>query len=216
MSFKMLRPGVSRLREELEALAGEPVVEVSGARPSAGADTDADPREARLMVGTEAALHRAGRRDVVVFCDFDQELLAPRLRASEDALALLARAARLVGGRRGADRGRLVVQTRIPDHPVLRAALHGDPGPFAAEERRLRAALDLPPVTALATVSGPGAEAYSESLGHMLTGPSVTVLGPDDGVWLVRASDHRTLCDALAAAPRPAARMRVEVDPRRL
>ena len=35
--------------------------------------------------------------DAVAFLDFDQELLAPRYRAAEQALALLARAARLVG-----------------------------------------------------------------------------------------------------------------------
>jgi primosomal protein N' (replication factor Y) len=214
-SFKVLRPGVSRLREELEAVAGEPVVEVVGTRADA-ADGGPDPRDARLVVGTEAALHRAGRSDVVAFCDFDQELLAPRLRAGEDALALLARAARLVGGRRGADQGRLLVQTRLPAHPVLRAALHADPGPFAAEERRLRAALELPPATALAALSGAGAETYAEALDSARAGAPVSVLGPDGGVWLVRAPDHRTLCDALARVPRPAARLRVEVDPRRV
>jgi primosomal protein N' (replication factor Y) len=42
------------------------------------------------------------------------------------------------------------------------------------------------------------------------------VLGPADGTWLVRAPDHRTLADALARAPRPPGRLRVEVDPMRL
>ena len=36
------------------------------------------------------------------------------------------------------------------------------------------------------------------------------------GRWLLRAPDHRTLCDALAAAPRPTGRVRVEVDPLRV
>jgi hypothetical protein len=31
--------------------------------------------------------------------------------------------------------------------------------------------------------------------------------------WLVRAPDHRTMADALAAVPRPPERLRVEVDP---
>jgi hypothetical protein len=47
-------------------------------------------------------------------------------------------------------------------------------------------------------------------------GSDLTVLGPVDGRWLVRATDHRTLCDALGAASRPAARVRVEVDPTRV
>ncbi len=41
------------------------------------------------------------------------------------------------------------------------------------------------------------------------------VLGPSAGRWLVRAADHRILCDTLASTPRPAGRLRVEVDPLR-
>jgi hypothetical protein len=42
------------------------------------------------------------------------------------------------------------------------------------------------------------------------------VLGPVDDRWIVRALDHTVLCDTLAATPRPAGRLRVEVDPLRL
>ena len=41
----------------------------------------------------------------------------------------------------------------------------------------------------------------------------MTVSSVDAERWLVRAPDHAVLCDALAAAPRPAERLRVEVDP---
>ena len=42
-------------------------------------------------------------------------------------------------------------------------------------------------------------------------------MGPAaDGSYLVRAGDVRTLCDALAATPRPPGRLRVAVDPLRL
>jgi hypothetical protein len=44
---------------------------------------------------------------------------------------------------------------------------------------------------------------------------AIDVLGPDGGRWLIRAPDHRALCDALAAVPRPAGRLRIEVDPLR-
>ncbi|MEZ5216834.1 MAG: hypothetical protein R2715_09685 [Ilumatobacteraceae bacterium] len=84
-----LRPGVSRLREELEAAAGRPVIEVTAA-------TDDLPDDADVFVGTEALLHRVRRLDTVAFVDFDAELLA-RYRAGEQALGLLAHAARLVG-----------------------------------------------------------------------------------------------------------------------
>ena len=73
-------------------------------------------------MGTEATLHQIDRADVVAFLDFDQELLAPRYRAAEQAFGLLARAARLIGGKGpGAARAgsarpgerRLVVQTFV-------------------------------------------------------------------------------------------------------
>ena len=83
--FRNLRAGVTRVREELEALASEEVVDVT-------ADGD-ELRPARVHVGTEAALHRVIDADAVAFLDFDQELLAPRYRAAEEAFALLARAA---------------------------------------------------------------------------------------------------------------------------
>jgi hypothetical protein len=65
----------------------------------------------------------------------------------------------------------------------------------------------------MAAVSGAAAAAYVDALGSPL---GVEVLGPSDGTWLLRAPDHPTLCDALAATPRPTGRLRLEVDPLRL
>ena len=183
---------------------GEPVAEVTGA-------TEGQPARTRVVVGTEATLHQVARADVVAFLDFDQELLAPRYRAAEQAFGLLARAARLVGGKAG--EGRLVVQTFVPRHEVVQAALHGDPTRVSEAEAVRRALLGFPPTTALAEVSGAAAAAFVDGLGTPL---GLEVLGPSDGRWLVRAPDHATLCDALAAAPRPPGRLRVAVDPARI
>jgi primosomal protein N' (replication factor Y) len=204
--LKLLRPGVRRVREELERLAGVPVGEVTG-----DADVAANLSDVPILVGTEAVLHRSLHPDVVAFLDLDAELLAPRYRAAEQALALVARAARLLGGR--ADGGRLVLQTRLPGHEVVQAALHADPGRVAAAEGERRRALRFPPTTAVALVSGPPASTYVSGLGERT---DVEVLGPADGRWLVRAPDHRMLCDALAAVPRPPGRLRIAVDPLRM
>ncbi|MGI8794195.1 MAG: hypothetical protein ACR2H3_13650, partial [Acidimicrobiales bacterium] len=198
--LKTLRPGVSRLREQLAALANEPVGEVT-ATAATGADR-------RIVIGTEAVLHRGGRAETVVFLDVDQELLAPRYRAVEEAFALITRAARLTGGRRGP--GRLVLQTRMPDHDVVLALVHGDPERVAAGERERRSALSFPPFSAMAAVSGAAATTYVEAI------DGVEKISLDGDTWIVRAPDHQTLCDALAAAPRPSGRLRVEVDPLRL
>jgi len=214
--MKALRLGVTRVREALEALAGVEVAEVWG--PKAADEGDQERvRRARVVVGTEAALHRVPDADAVVFLEFDSELLAPRFRAAEQALALLARAARLVAGTtdgRARDRapGRVVVQTRQPRHPVLVAAVSADPGLLAASESEMRRVVDLPPFSALAVVSGSAAQVYGDALRAGAPG-AVEVRGPVDGSWSVRAPDHRTLCDFLASVPRQPGRLRVEVDP---
>ncbi|HUE58668.1 MAG TPA: hypothetical protein VMO88_03725, partial [Acidimicrobiales bacterium] len=117
--LRRLRIGVTRAREELEVLAGRPVGEVTASTAELpGAD---------VLMGTEALLRRLSPADgfgAVAFVDFDQELLAPRVRAGSEALGLLAMASRLVGGRAG----RVLVQTRVPDHPAVRSALLAEPG----------------------------------------------------------------------------------------
>jgi primosomal protein N' (replication factor Y) len=214
-TLKARRLGVTRVREELEALAGSPVAEIWG--PPDPSRRDAHRVEAApVVVGTEAALHRVARADEVAFLDFDVELLAPRFRASEQALALLARAARLVsvGDGVGAHRahGRVLVQTRQPRNPVLMAAVAADPGVLDAAELDIRQELGLPPCRAMAVLSGATADAYGVAL-QAEAAPGIEVRGPVDGSWSVRAPDHRALADVLASVPRPAGRLRVEVDP---
>jgi len=203
--LKSLRLGVTRAREELEALAGQAVAEVTAEAP-----VTPEAREAAVVVGTEAVLHRRASAKLVAFLDFDQELLAPRYRAAEEAMALLVRAARLVGARDGG--GRVLVQTRLPEHETLDAALHADPSRLAVVEGARRAALRFPPEAALAAVSGEAALAFAAALAER---DDVEVMGPAGDRWLVRAGDHQHLCDALAATPRPPGRLRVEVDPLR-
>jgi len=202
----MLRIGVTRAREELELLAGRPVAEVTGATASV---PDVD-----LLVGTEAVLHKLGPADgvtAVAFVDFDQELLAGRVRAPAEALALVALGSRIVKGRAG----RVLVQTRIPEHPVLRAAVLADPSVLSSHELPVRQQLRLPPFASIAVVSGPGSSEYVRGL-KGLPGVPVDVLGPDGDQWLIKAADDAILADALASVPRPAGRLRVAVDPARL
>jgi len=198
-----LRVGVTRAAEELAKLAGRSVAEVTGASPELP--------DAEVLIGTEAVLHRVTRADAVCFVELDQELLAPRVGAAEQALALLARAARLVGPRSAG--GRVLVQTRLPRHPVVLAALHGDPARLAEDERPVREALAFPPFAALARVSGAAAPDFVAALASQ---PEVEVGEPADGRWLVRAATTTVLCDALSATTRPPGRLRVEVDPPRL
>lgn len=206
-NLKTIRMGVGRVRDDLETLAGEPVTAVTAET------TDAELGAARLHVGTEAVLHRVPGADVVAFLDLDQELFAPRYRAAEQAMALVVRAARLLGDRRGG--GRLVLQTRTPDHEVVRAALEGDPSPVADAERERRATLGFPPFGVVAEIGDQAGEAFAAAV-RAVAPDEVVVLGPVDGSWQVRAPDHQTLCDTLALVPRPPGRLRLSVDPLRV
>lgn len=199
--MRNLRAGVSRVREEVEALVKGPVAEVT-ANGYVGAPT------ARVVVGTEAVLHLGRPFDVVAFLEFDQELLAPRFRAREQALALIARAARITGPR--TEGGRIVLQTRMPDDPVVDAALRADPASLARAERDRRQELGLPPYGAIAVVSGPVAGGFMERFG---TPPDVQIAPDPGGQFFLRAPDYDSLCNALAATERPTGRLRIDVDP---
>ena len=201
--LRRLKVGVTRAREELELLTGRTVGEVTASTTELPAT--------ELLIGTEAVLHRLSPGDghrCVVFIDFDQELSAPRFRAAAESLSLLSLASRLVGGRRG----RVAVQTRQPEHPVIRAALLARPALLSEWDTEMRRSLRLPPFSAIAVVSGEGASDYITGLAER----DVEILGPRGGQWMVKAPDHQTLADALASVPRPAARLRVAVEPARL
>jgi primosomal protein N' (replication factor Y) (superfamily II helicase) len=215
-AFKNVRMGVTRAREEIEALAMRPVAELT-------ADSDPIPDSVRVIVGTEAALHRVPSADIVVFLDMDSELFAPRFRASEQSLGLIARAAKLVSpapfGPRSVNRqGRIVIQTRVPEHEVLRSVVLGDPTRFTEAEIGRREILRFPPAVSFAEVSGAGAPAVigalRESVGVIEN--HVDVVGPPGGPFLVRADSPEALADALAECERPSGRVRVEVDPLRV
>ncbi len=216
LRMKTLRAGVSRLREELAALLGVEVGEVTG--PGAGADEPVLPA-VPVLVGTEAVLHRVRHAAAVAFLDIDLHLLAARLSATEDTLALFVRAARLIGGRgSGPAWARVQVQTRVPEHPVLAAVARGEPEAVLAEDVELRRASSLPPFSALALVSGALAPTYAEALTRASEAPEargeVSVSALDEGRFLVQAPAHDALCELLARTPRPPGRgLRVEVDP---
>jgi len=196
--FANLRPGVTRLREELEAAAARRVVAVTGA------DDDV-PAAAGVYVGTEAVLHRVRSADVVAFLEFDSEMLAPRFRAAEQALALIVRAGRIAP--------EVLVQTFSPGHDVLAAASAGDPSRILDGERVRRQMLGLPPYGALAVVSGSGSDVIAEQL----VAAEVDVGGDGVDRYLARAADWTTLGRALNATERPTgSRVRVEVDPARV
>ncbi|HEX3793211.1 MAG TPA: hypothetical protein VHV57_01800 [Acidimicrobiales bacterium] len=209
LRMKTLRVGVSRLREELSALLGVEAGEVTGAV------ADGDLPQSPVLIGTEAVLHRVRRAAAVAFLDIDLHLLAARFSATDETLALLVRASRLVGPRRaGPSSARVLVQTRVPDHLVLTSAARGDLSEVLDDDATMRQVAGLPPFAALAAVSGPLAPPYLVALRGAGSDRGISVTELPDGRHLVRAADHNALCDLLAEVPRPPGRgLRIAVDP---
>ena len=219
-TFRAVRPGITRVRDDLAALL--PRTEVASVDAATDTTTQGLP-DVPVLIGTEAVLHRipAGRPvGLVAYLELDQELLAPRARAAEQALWLLVRGARLLGDGSSNDAGRLLLQTRLPDHEVVQAVRHGDPMRVVAAETPRRQALGFPPFGGLAEVRG-AVEAVAAVCAAVVD-DGVTVLGPDAAGTgaLLRAPSVDRLCDALAAlgvdAARTKGRLRIDVDPRRV
>ena len=212
------RAGVSEARQQLARLLREPVGKITA--------RETDNENARVLIGTTPALRRVEHCDLVAFLEFDMLLASPHYRAEEAALALLAEAARLAGQR--AAGGRLLVQTRQPEHPVLRAVAESDPEIFSEHDRQIRRDLRLPPFAAAAKVTGEEAEQFLTELQTAqpseislvippVIPPDMDVMGPDpDGAWLLRAPDHSTLCDFLASVSEIPDSVRISIDPPRL
>lgn len=209
--FLTLKPGVSKLREEIAQAAGRKVSDV--VEVTAGGDNETAVDQAKMLyVGTEAALHRLHDADTVVFLDIDQELAAPRYRASEIVGTLLVHAARLVGrSHRG---GKVMVQTHSVDSPVLQAMVTLRIDQYLQSVTEMRRSMKLPPFGALAQLSG---SSIDEAMEELQRNVFVHVSASSSGSYLVRAADWQVLADVLSKVEVPkGVRLKVEVDPGRV
>lgn len=92
-----------------------------------------------ILVGTEGALNFMRRPvESAIVASVDSYLLLPEYSATERAFALLSEL-------RGLTRGELLIQTRLPEHPVLTAAARASAGTLLEEELRLRERFRYPP-----------------------------------------------------------------------
>jgi len=202
MALKIVRPGVSRLAEELRALFQTAVDEVTAA-------TSDQPITAKLVIGTEAVLHRVRRSALVAVLDLDQYLLSPRLRSEEATLEMLIRSGRLVGSRTEG-RGTLLIQTRQPDHEVITALCAGEISELMAVLGDRRKRLSQPPFAAYARLKGADLASYGEAVAAQSPVAFVD-LGDDRG--LLVGSTTEVLCDALRFVPKDRRSVTIAVDP---
>ncbi|WP_231714786.1 primosomal protein N' [Enhydrobacter aerosaccus] len=201
--FVACGPGVERLAEEAHALFPEARVELftSDSLVSRAEATAAVERmiagEIDILIGTQMAAkgHHFPNLTLVVVVDADLGLNGGDLRAGERTFQLLYQ----VAGRAGRqDRpGRALVQTHMPEHPVMQALVANDRDRFVTAELAGRAAAGMPPYGRLAAlvVSGPDAAlvdnvcaAIARQAPHQ---PGVTVLGPSTAPLALLRGRHR-------------------------
>ena len=141
--------------------------------------------ESRLLVGTQivAKGHDFPDVHVAAVLGADHILAMPEFRSAERCFALVTQLAGRAG--RGDVAGRVLVQTRSPNHPVFQKL--GNFGDFASEELRQRRLLLYPPFSRLALLRIEGADRADTSevawilqqrLRATCDGKTIQVLGP--------------------------------------
>jgi primosomal protein N' len=172
-----------------------------------------------VVVATEAALAEVERPSVAcaVALGTDAFLRRPRGRVAEEAFARLWALARLASGRD--PKGRVIIETRAPDHHAVQAVVRGDYRFFFRKELELRKEANAPPFKSLIRVQT-SAPVPSELVEGLRALPGTAVLGPAPGgslgcQLLLRADDLETILEPLgtmiAGLPQ---RALVEVDPK--
>lgn len=183
-------PGIERVYEEVKASYPDLRVEMMASDTMTGAHKITEVIEAMhagridVLIGTQMiakGYHFPGLTLVGVV-DADLGLTGGDLRASERTYQLLHQVAGRSG--RAEQPGRVMLQTYMPEHPVMAALVSGDRDAFLALESSNRRTLGLPPYGRLASliVSGLDAtlvESAARALAkHAPRGEGIEVFGP--------------------------------------
>jgi primosomal protein N' (replication factor Y) len=236
--FAACGPGVERLAEEVEgAFPGLRYLiaasdTIAGPRAAAEAVRRIEDHEIDLVIGTQivAKGYHFPLLTLVGVVDADLGLAGGDLRAAERTYQLLYQ----VAGRAGrADRpGRVLLQTYMPEHPVMAALTSGDRERFLAAETEARRHAGMPPFGRLVAliVSGENPAAVDKTTRDLARAAprasGIDVLGPAPAPFALLRGRHRrrfllkaerdiavqpVVRDWLASVP-PAGRVRVQVD----
>ncbi|MFG1432213.1 primosomal protein N' [Xanthobacter sp. V2C-8] len=211
-SLVAVGPGVERLQEEVQALfpAARTLVlssDLLGGVERMRAELDAVTKgEVDVVVGTQlvAKGHNFPGLALVGVVDADVGLGQGDPRAAERTFQLVHQVAGRAG--RGKTEGRGFIQTRSPEHPVMRALVTGDRDAFYDTEIAAREETQLPPFGRMAGVIVSASEAHAaEAHARRLAAcapivPDVRILGPAEAPLAVLRGRHRWRL--LARAPR--------------
>lgn len=183
-------PGVERIEEEVRRFLPQAHLFILSSdkisSPSKLADIihKMEAREIDILIGTQivAKGHNFPGLTFVGVVDADLGLMGGDLRASERTYQVLHQVAGRSG--RGENKGEVLLQTYIPNHPVMEALISGDRDHFMEEEEHARALAKMPPFGKLASliISGPNRD-HTEKTARLLAkniplDKNITILGP--------------------------------------
>ncbi|MFG1393947.1 primosomal protein N' [Xanthobacter agilis] len=211
-SLVAVGPGVERLQEEVQTLfpAARTLVlssDLLGGLERMRAELDAVAKgEVDVIVGTQlvAKGHNFPGLALVGVVDADVGLGQGDPRAAERTFQLVHQVAGRAG--RGKTEGRGFIQTRSPEHPVMRALVTGDRDAFYDTEIAAREETLLPPFGRMAGLIVSASEAHAaEAYARRLAAcapivPDVRILGPAEAPLAVLRGRHRWRL--LARSPR--------------
>ncbi len=150
-----------------------------------------------LVIGTQlvAKGHHFPFLTFVGVVDADLALESSDPRGGERTWAMMAQVAGRSG--RGEKPGRALVQTHMPEHPLMQALKHGDREGYLAQEKLIRENAGLPPYGRLAAVIISGGDpAETERFVRQIAsaapaGEAVAILGPAQAPIHIVRGRHR-------------------------
>ena len=240
-TFAACGPGVERLAEEVESLFPDIRTVIAASDTVAGPKAAAElvrrieDHDVDLIIGTQivAKGYHFPLLTLVGAVDADLGLTGGDLRAAERTHQLLYQVAGRAG--RGDRPGRVLLQTYMPEHPVMKALQVGERETFMAAEAESRRRAEMPPFGRLAAliVSGTDEGVVDAAAGRLSrarpSAEGVSVLGPAPAPMALLRGKHRrrlllktardvniqaVLRDWLARAEVPKrTRVQIDVDP---
>ena len=152
--------------------------------------------EAQLIVGTQmlAKGHHFPKLTLVVVVDADNGFYNQDFRATERLGQLLTQVAGRAG--REKDAGHVVIQTHLPQHPLLNLLVQQGYGPFSESLLTLRKQALLPPYSHMALLRAqsktlPKVLHFLHAIKQHLHPTGVTLLGPAPAPLARKADHHR-------------------------
>ena len=195
-------PGVERLAEEAAARFPDARIAILSSDLARGtllrdAIREVEEGQHNLVIGTQlvAKGHHFPHLTLVGVVDADLALESSDPRGAERTWALMAQVAGRAG--RGAKPGRALVQTYLPDHPLMQALKKGDRDAYLNQEKKIRENAGLPPHGRLAALivsgtDGAEVERFARNLGMIAPlADGLTVLGPAPAPIAIVRGRHR-------------------------